>query len=113
MKTIEAKQFHMKPSTAYRYADLNGSIKINHDRYPDKIFVLTARDRREGVSRNERLESFDERLEEFINTNSFVELIENSEDAFVLSCGMTRFILVPRCIKGEPALNYRLEDAQL
>ena len=34
------------PAKAYREADKGEVVTINHDRYPDKVFELTARDRR-------------------------------------------------------------------
>lgn len=46
MKTITAKEFNKRPAQAFREADKVGAIKINHDRYPDKIFFLESRDRR-------------------------------------------------------------------
>jgi len=46
MKTFTAKEFNKKPGPVYRAADKDGAVKVNHDRYPDKLFVLEARDRR-------------------------------------------------------------------
>ena len=44
MKTTAAK-FKQNPQKHYRAADLGETVTINHDRYPDKIFEMTARDR--------------------------------------------------------------------
>ena len=44
MKTTAAK-FKKNPQKHYRAADLGETVTINHDRYPDKIFEMTARDR--------------------------------------------------------------------
>jgi len=46
IKTFTAKEMHNSPRQVFREADKNGQAIINHDHYPDKIFVLTARDRR-------------------------------------------------------------------
>lgn len=43
---ISAKEMHLSPAKAYRSADLGEKVVINHDRYPDKIFELVARDRK-------------------------------------------------------------------
>lgn len=45
MKTVTAEEFNKKPAPVYREVDKNGSVLINHDRYPDKIFTLSARER--------------------------------------------------------------------
>ena len=45
MKTFTAKQFARSAAQVYRAADIEGSVRINNDRYPDKIFTLTARER--------------------------------------------------------------------
>lgn len=42
---ITAKEMHHAPAKAYREAYKDGKVTINHDRYPDKVFELTARDR--------------------------------------------------------------------
>lgn len=44
MKTT-ADQFNKKPQDVYRAADKGETVTINHDRYKDKVFELTARDR--------------------------------------------------------------------
>ncbi len=44
MKTTAAK-FKKNPQKHYRAADLGETVTINHDRYPDKIFEMTARNR--------------------------------------------------------------------
>jgi len=45
MTTFTAKQFNKNPASVYRAADKGDVVRLNHDRYPDKIFELTARDR--------------------------------------------------------------------
>lgn len=45
MKTITAEEFNKKPAKVYREVDKEGSVNINHDRYPDKMFTLSSRDR--------------------------------------------------------------------
>ena len=52
MKTFKAEEFNKSPQRVYRAADIDGSVRINHERYPDVIFVLEARNR--GVSDKER-----------------------------------------------------------
>lgn len=47
---ITAESLAKKPAQAYRAADKGETVVINHDRYPDKVFELTARERRSGVS---------------------------------------------------------------
>lgn len=42
---LTAKEMHNSPAQAYREADKGETVVINHDRYPDKVFELTARDR--------------------------------------------------------------------
>ena len=49
MKTYQAEEFNKNPSEAYREADLNGRVRINHNHYRDKIFELIARPRREEL----------------------------------------------------------------
>jgi len=43
---ITAEKLAKKPAQAYREADKGNTVTINHDRYPDKVFELTARERR-------------------------------------------------------------------
>lgn len=43
---LTAKEMHNSPAQAYREADKGEIVVINHDRYPDKIFELTARERK-------------------------------------------------------------------
>ncbi len=43
---ITAESLAKKPAAAYRAADKGETVVINHDRYPDKVFELTARERR-------------------------------------------------------------------
>lgn len=45
MKTFTALEFKNNPQKVYRTADREGSCKINHDRYSDRIFILQAKDR--------------------------------------------------------------------
>lgn len=50
---ITAKEMHNAPGKAYREADKGETVIINHDRYPDKVFELTARERKplfEGIT---------------------------------------------------------------
>lgn len=44
MKTT-ANEFRKKPHDAYAEAARGETVTINHDRYRDKVFELTARDR--------------------------------------------------------------------
>ena len=41
---------HNSPAKAYREASKGNVVVINHDRYPEKVFELTARDRRNDTS---------------------------------------------------------------
>jgi TfoX/Sxy family transcriptional regulator of competence genes len=43
---ITAEKLAKQPAQAYREADKGNTVTINHDRYPDKVFELTARERR-------------------------------------------------------------------
>jgi hypothetical protein len=45
MSTYTAEEFNKKPQEAYRQADKGEPVKINHNRYPDVIFELSARER--------------------------------------------------------------------
>ena len=47
-KTVTAKEFHNSPGKVYRAADLGKKVIINNANYPDKIFELISRERREG-----------------------------------------------------------------
>ena len=47
---ITAEKLAKKPAQAYREADKGNTVTINHDRYPDKIFELTARERRSSTN---------------------------------------------------------------
>ncbi len=49
MKTT-AKEFNSKPESAYRAADKGETVTINHDRYKDVVFELTARERGEAMA---------------------------------------------------------------
>ncbi len=44
--TFTAEEFNKKPAPVFREVDRNGMCLINHDRYKDRIFVLTSRERR-------------------------------------------------------------------
>jgi len=46
IETFTAAEFRKQHGKVYRSADLNGEAIINNSRYPDKIFVLIARERR-------------------------------------------------------------------
>lgn len=48
MKTFTAKELNKKPAQVFRAADQEGSVRINHDRYPDKVFIIEGRVRRTG-----------------------------------------------------------------
>ncbi len=52
MQTFDATELSREPKKIFRVVDLEGAVKINHDRYPDKIFVLSAKVRGE-VDNNE------------------------------------------------------------
>lgn len=43
---LTAKEMHNSPAKAYREAYKEGRVTINHDRYPDKVFELIARERK-------------------------------------------------------------------
>ncbi len=45
MKTFTAKELNKSPAQVFRAADQDGSVKINHDRYPDKVFIIEGRSR--------------------------------------------------------------------
>lgn len=45
-KTFTAEEFSNKPQQIYREADKGSVVTINHSRYPDVIFEITARPRR-------------------------------------------------------------------
>jgi len=47
MKTFNAEEFNKHPHRVYREADKEGSVRINHSHYRDRIFELRARNRRE------------------------------------------------------------------
>tara|TARA_R110002096_G_scaffold315227_2_gene509435 strand:- start:587 stop:772 length:186 start_codon:yes stop_codon:yes gene_type:complete len=55
MKTFTAEQLSRKPRQVFREADVNGSVRINHSAYPDKVFVLEARERRADPPPFERI----------------------------------------------------------
>lgn len=43
---ITATEMQIEPGKVYRAADKGEKVTINHDRYPDKVFELTARERK-------------------------------------------------------------------
>lgn len=45
-KTFSAEELSRNPAQVFREADLNGEVKINHGQYKDKIFTLSARERK-------------------------------------------------------------------
>lgn len=45
MKTFNATELNKSAAKVFREADKSGSVKINHDRYPDKVFILEGRER--------------------------------------------------------------------
>jgi len=47
-EVFTAKEFHHSPGKVYRAADLGKKVIINNANYSDKVFELTARERREG-----------------------------------------------------------------
>ena len=49
MKIFNATEFNKKPAEIFREADVNDEVMINHDRYHDKIFILSSRARRQPV----------------------------------------------------------------
>jgi hypothetical protein len=49
LKIFNATELNKKPAEIFREADINGEAKINHDRYPDKVFILSGRARRQPV----------------------------------------------------------------
>lgn len=58
MKTVKAGDFARTPADVYRAADKEGMIKINHDRYPHRIFILQVKDRHTDID-NENLKDID------------------------------------------------------
>lgn len=42
---ITAQELARTPASVYRSADKGDVVVINHDRYPDRVFELKARDR--------------------------------------------------------------------
>lgn len=49
MKTFNATELNKNAAKVFRTADQEGSVKINHDRYPDKVFIIEGRPRRDRV----------------------------------------------------------------
>ncbi len=45
MKTFTSTQLNKSPAQVFRAADQEGKVKINHDRYPDKVFIMEGRER--------------------------------------------------------------------
>ena len=60
MKTFTANEFRRNPRQVYRAADVEGSVKINHSDYPDKVFIIEGRARGEGVILEESIISSEE-----------------------------------------------------
>lgn len=62
MDVFSAEQFNKHPRQVYRAADLNGEVRIDHDRYPDRVFVLTSRERKplDGLS-PENIKSYEQK----------------------------------------------------
>jgi hypothetical protein len=46
MQAFTPTQLHQNPAKVFRAADKDGSVLIKHDRYPDVVFVLTAKEKR-------------------------------------------------------------------
>lgn len=55
-KTFTAEEFSNKPQQIYREADKGSTVTINHSRYPDVIFEITARPRRVNLDGNKLVE---------------------------------------------------------
>ena len=53
MKTFSATELNKSAFKVFREADKNGSAKINHVRYPDKVFILSAVERGKAIEREE------------------------------------------------------------
>jgi len=45
VKTFTAEEFSRSAAKVYRAVDLGGLVKINHAQYPDRIFILSMRER--------------------------------------------------------------------
>lgn len=45
-KTFTAKQMHHAPAQVFRAADRDGEAYIAHDHYKDRVFVLTAEEKK-------------------------------------------------------------------
>ena len=60
MKIFTAKEFHNAPAEVYRFADREGVVKINHDRYPDRMFILQAKERHTDIDNKNLIEVEDE-----------------------------------------------------
>jgi len=45
VKTFTAKEMHNAPGDVFREVDRNGYAQINHAHYPDKMFIVTAREK--------------------------------------------------------------------
>ena len=77
MDTFSSTELNKSPAKIFRTVDLEGSVRINHDRYPDKIFILSAKKRGE--------ESPDERFEDIVNTAKIMDALEvPSEDRAII-----------------------------
>ncbi len=46
---ITAEEFSNRPQLAYHKAEKGEEVTINHNRYPDVVFILSVRDRGEAM----------------------------------------------------------------
>lgn len=58
-KSYTAEEFSNKPALIYREADKGSTVTINHSRYPDVIFELTARPRRVNLEGDKLVQTSD------------------------------------------------------
>lgn len=49
---ITATEMQHSPAKAYREAEKGGTVTINHDRHPEVVFELTARERNNGKQKD-------------------------------------------------------------
>jgi len=54
----------------------------------------------------------EQKLEDFINNNSFIEVVDNSDCVFILQCGITRLTITPQTgqVDDRAWLTYDLKD---
>lgn len=102
MKTFTAKQLSNRPAEIFREADKEGSVKINHDRYPDVVFVLEARERGAGSPINNYIPTHDHVISriDLVAAMSpkelrFMELTRVEADAVNISSGVKHL-----CFRG-------------